>query len=151
MERSCRKALRDPIGQIFCANFGKKREEFAPCVSAWCPACYDSPKELKFPKVELVDEEGFDMPQADTGMFLCARAGDTCLTPFQCELCHFQNVHGRNPNWCSSVDVMNVRLLRRANLDAFWARTSNTVQANLSLVRRYYATEAELGYVAQCL
>jgi hypothetical protein len=41
---------------------------------------------------------------------------------------------------------MNVRLLRRANLDAFWARTSNTVQANLSLVRRYYATEAELGF-----
>lgn len=94
----------------------------------------------------MLDEEGMEMPQVDQDMFLCARPGDTCLTPFQCELCLFQNVHGRNPNWFSSVDKLNIRLLRRANLDAFWARTSNTVQANLNQLRRYYATEDELGF-----
>lgn len=140
----CKKKLTDPMGEIFCANFGTKRGEFEKCKSAWCPSCYESPEELEFPRVELVDEEGLELPQVDSDMFLCARAGDTLMTPFQCEFCLFQNIHGRNHLRIRPEDRLSMKLLRRANLDAFWARTSNTVQTNLGLVRRYIKTEIEL-------
>lgn len=82
-----------------------------------------------------VDEEGVELTGADD-LFLSARPGDTLMTPFQCDLCHFRNVKGRNPFLDNDRDKLALTMIRRANLDAFWARTAATVQSNLSDFRQ---------------
>ena len=46
--------------------------------------------------------------------------------PFQCNLCHFRNLTNRDSGK-SAADVKLVVSIRRANLDAFWAREPGTV------------------------
>ena len=62
--------------------------------------------------------------------FCHARPGDHLITPFQCELCHFRNVFKRDPNMESEEDKWALKCIIRANLDAFWARRTSTVQGN---------------------
>eukprot|EP00956_Cyclotella_meneghiniana_P029333 scaffold70717_cov42-Cyclotella_meneghiniana.AAC.1 len=52
--------------------------------------------------------------------------------PFECDLCHFRNMRKRNPDFSSHRDVYLLMMVRRANLDACWARASSTVAGNLS-------------------
>jgi hypothetical protein len=62
------------------------------------------------------------------------RKGDNLVCPYQCELCHFRNIKKRDP---FSSNLRDLRLLcgiRRANLDAFWARRPGTVKSNLTLM-----------------
>ena len=58
--------------------------------------------------------------------------------PFECELCHFRNMVGRDPDWLSQKDNYTLMCIRRANLDAMWSREPNTVKANLSRLRQDY-------------
>jgi hypothetical protein len=51
------------------------------------------------------------------------------MTAFQCELCHFRNLKGFSPTE-DSADVLLLKFIRRANLDAFWSRESSTVNNN---------------------
>jgi hypothetical protein len=60
-----------------------------------------------------------------------ARAGDHLMTSFQCELCHFRNIMGRDPLDCVEEDMELFEITRRANLDAFWDRATSTVASNL--------------------
>ena len=62
--------------------------------------------------------------------FCHARPGDHLITPFQCELCHSRNVFKRDPNMESEEDKWALKCIIRANLDAFWARRTSTVQGN---------------------
>ena len=47
---------------------------------------------------------------------------------FQCDLCYFRNLKQRDPGH-SDLDIRLVVDIRRANLDAFWARDLETVGA----------------------
>jgi hypothetical protein len=69
------------------------------------------------------------MGEEDDYRFEVARPGDHLLCPFQCELCLFRNIQGRLPLFGEGKlsDVVLLRALRRANLDAFWSREPNTV------------------------
>ena len=58
--------------------------------------------------------------------------------PFECELCHFRNMMGRDPDWYSHKENYTLMCIRRANLDAMWSREPSTVQANLSRLRQDY-------------
>jgi hypothetical protein len=79
-----------------------------------------------------VDDDGVDQRLVgDELRFLEARNGDNLLTPFQCDLCHFRNILGRSPVASSFKDSKIMTFIRRANLDAAWAREPNTVSANL--------------------
>jgi hypothetical protein len=53
------------------------------------------------------------------------------MTPFQCELCPFRNIMGRDPVTGENDDLELFEIMRRANLDAFWERASSTVGSNL--------------------
>ena len=81
-----------------------------------------------------LDEDGEEIKNpGDETRFVEARAGDHLMTQFQCELCHFRNIMGRNP----LVEIHDgdrelMADFRRANLDAFWSREPTTVRANLS-------------------
>jgi hypothetical protein len=65
-----------------------------------------------------------------------ARAGDHLMCPFQCELCHFRNVEGTDPRAGHEGHSFLLLCMRRANIDAFWARKSSTVRSNLYEARR---------------
>jgi hypothetical protein len=65
-----------------------------------------------------------------------ARDGDHLLTPFQCDLCCFRNLQGRDPMPQDPRDDLLLCCLRRANLDAMWGRESHTVQAALWAMRQ---------------
>jgi hypothetical protein len=69
--------------------------------------------------------------------------GDNLVCPFQCDLCHFRNITKRDP---FSSDLIDLRLLygiRRANLDAFWARRPGTVKSNITLMLRIVKVQEE--------
>ena len=95
----------------------------------WCGKYYFAAEEESFPLTKLQEEEGFDLTQSEDRLrHLCARVGDHLLVPFQCDLCHFRNLTDRDPGQ-SVEDVRLIVAIRRANLDAFWAREPGTVAA----------------------
>jgi hypothetical protein len=58
------------------------------------------------------------------------------MVPFQCDLCHFRNIVGRDP-WNSKWEDHEIlECVRRAILDSFWSRESSTVAFNLREARR---------------
>ena len=122
-----------------------KRGTFAPCDGAWCGKCF-VPRGFKpFPVKTLVDEEGREL--ADAGgpkRFLEARNGDHLMTQFQCDLCHFRNIMSRDPNHFEVEDREILEYIRRASLDAFWSRESNTVNTNRSVAKRAMKTIGRL-------
>ena len=62
-----------------------------------------------------------------------ARSGDHLMgAPFECDLCSFRNICGRDPVWEHKKDCFTLTCIRRANLDVFWARESSTVAGNLA-------------------
>jgi len=58
------------------------------------------------------------------------------MTPFQCDLCHFRNIWHRDPDMTTHRDRWKCELIRRANLDALWAREPSTVRGNAVDARR---------------
>jgi hypothetical protein len=50
--------------------------------------------------------------------------------PFECDLCHFRNVSLRDPIWSDPKDAFQLTCIRRAILDALWARRPSTVALN---------------------
>ena len=100
---------------------------------------------LPFPMGGYHDEEGLELPQKEDDMFAVARPGDAVMVPFQCDLCHFRNVMGRNPLLGNRADDESLWLIRRANLDAFWSRTSNTVATNLRNLQSFKQLGGQLG------
>ena len=96
-----------------------------------------------FPIRKTYDEEGVEIQRDDDDTrFKSARDGDHYLVPFQCDLCHFRNMQGRDPLPTSRVDAMVMDFIRRGNLDAFWSRETKTVKANLlGLMRTYKSKE----------
>ena len=115
------------------------------CKRAWCPSCYKSPENMPFPRVEVLDEDGLPLPNKDKCMFMEARSGDTLMTPFQCEFCLFQNIKGRDAIEKVTRDGYMLGILRRANLDAFWARQRSTVARTVTELNRLRQLEMDFG------
>ena len=65
--------------------------------------------------------------------FMQARPGDHLCTSFQCPNCQSQNIRGRDLSPNSNIaDACFESLCIRAQLDAFWARSKETVKNHLS-------------------
>ena len=71
-----------------------------------------------------------DLADDDPLRFQEARDGDHLMCPFQCDTCHFVNIHFCLPNPSAPQDSLCLVVIRRANLDALWARERATVAAN---------------------
>jgi len=78
--------------------------------------------------------------------FVEARNGDHLMVPFQCEVCHFRNIYGRDPQDNNLKDKEFFRYARRVNLDSFWSREPPTIRNNLSLLNRIRKTEDKFGF-----
>lgn len=123
---------------IFCANFSHKRRQFPPCNLAWHGKCYKKHESDKFPvaKLNVGDlDDGCDDPN-EVLRYTHARNGDHFMVPFQCDLCHFRNLQGRNPQLHVRQDTALLVAIRRASLDSFWSRETTTVNKNRGALRR---------------
>ena len=80
-----------------------------------------------------LDDDGEEMVNpGDEKQFMEARVGDHLMTQFQCEVCHFRNIMGRDPMiHVSEGDRELMADFQRALLDAFWSREPPTVRGNL--------------------
>ena len=94
------------------------------------------------------EEEGWEATETKKNemkeWFKVARPGDHLMTLFQCEICHFRNITGRNPNCNSEEDRWMIKCIVRANLDAFWARRPSTVQGNLRDMSKFMKILSDL-------
>ena len=111
----------------------------------WHGRCYKLRVEDNFPIATLKDEDGLDDPR-ELEKFRFARNGDHLLSPFQCDLCHFRNIQGRDPSPSLPLDKQLLIAIRRANMDMFWGRSEHTVKGNKGDVKQLLRfAESELG------
>ena len=59
--------------------------------------------------------------------------------PFECNLCSFRNVVGRDPDDTNVRDKFTLMAIRRVLLDVMWAREPDTVASNWSRSKRDFA------------
>ena len=57
---------------------------------------------------------------------------------FECDLCSFRNVCGREPAWGDRWDQFTLTSIRRVQLDVMWAREPHTVSTNWSRAKADY-------------
>lgn len=81
----------------------------------------------------------------EEGRFDTARPGDHLMCPFQCDECQFQNVYGTCSDPLNQQDALALTCIRRANLDALWARESGTVVHNWREFKRFVHEAHVLG------
>jgi hypothetical protein len=73
------------------------------------------------------------------GRYRCGRNGDHLMgVPFECDLCSFRNVCGRQPEFKNKRDQFTLTAIRRAQLDVMWARESHTVATNWARAKADY-------------
>jgi hypothetical protein len=69
------------------------------------------------------------------------------MTPFECDRCIFHKLRKVPPNVRSPKDRLLLACIRRANLDAFWSRSSDTVSQHVSQVKMGIAMSELVGLV----
>ena len=67
------------------------------------------------------------------------------MTPFECDRCVFHELRRSPPGPTNQQDKLLLACIRRANLDAFWSRSSDTVKQHLGQVRMGMAMSAIVG------
>jgi hypothetical protein len=145
---SCTKKIAKGEG-VFCANFYARRAGWSACHKAWCGECYSVQSTSPFPIRQAEDDEGFDQTlSGDEKRFRVARNGDNLMCPFQCDMCHFQNIQKRDPIPGNRKDKLLLQCIRRASLDAFWGREPSTVRANLRGAKRLEEIGDTVGILA---
>ena len=131
---------------IFCANFATSRPPWKACEAVWCGRCYQRSEYDRFYHHVPTDEEGFDWRPLDDQLRYCqGRDGDHLLTPFQCDLCWFRNLQGRDPLADDPKDTLLSCCIRRANLDALWGREPHTVASTLRAAKQLVKLWEQVG------
>ena len=67
------------------------------------------------------------------------------MCPFECDWCQFWKLKASKPDLEDSADQRMMMFIRRAQLDAFWAREPGTVKGNLSGVQKVLRTQDEFN------
>lgn len=119
---------------------------WAACQNSWCGRCFVKEEGDEFPVRLPKDVDGItQVIEGDEDRFHYGRDGDHLLLSFQCELCHFRNMEGRNPVEKNNLDDRVLMLIRRATLDSFWSREPATVKGNLRNGRKLEDIVSQLG------
>lgn len=77
--------------------------------------------------------------------YLHARKGDNMMSPFECDRCIFHKLRQAPPDPQNVKDKLLLACIRRANLDAFWSRSSETVSSHVGQVRSMLALADLVG------
>jgi hypothetical protein len=67
------------------------------------------------------------------------------MSPFECDRCIFHKLRGTPPDPENAKDKLLLACIRRANLDAFWSRSSDTVTGHLGQIRMKLALADLVG------
>ncbi len=115
---------------LFCGNFLLAREGYPPCESVWCGKCYKESVNDHFPRLDD-HQNGSDL-EVDSAYtqtrYRCGRNGDHLMgVPFECDLCSFRNVVGRDPDDTDGRDEFTLMAIRRVLLDVMWGLASPTL------------------------
>ncbi len=71
--------------------------------------------------------------------YCCGRNGDHLMgVPFECDLCSFRNVCGRDPVFRNYWDQFTLISIRQVQLDVIWARESHRVATNWARAKGDY-------------
>ena len=117
------------------------------CQQVWCGSCYRPLDNHEFPIARPMDEDGnICVVEEDKDRFVVAHKVDNLVTPFQCDLCYFRNLMGRDPVMELPQDLRLLKLIRRANLDAIWSREPGTVNATLLACCQGARIAQQLGF-----
>jgi hypothetical protein len=109
------------------------------------------PETSPFPIRTAEDDEGYDQTlKGEKQRFRVGRNGDHLMCPFQCDLCHFRNLQKRDPEFGNRKDILLLQCIRRASLDACWAREPSTVRANARGARRLEEIGDTVGLRSVC-
>jgi hypothetical protein len=130
--RDCKKLILKARG-VFCANFYTARGKFPVCRMDWCDSCYRDLDPGTFVVKQPVDaEDNVQMASPeDVKRSRCALVGDHWMVVFQCDLCHFRNITGKDPRVSQSAEDLRAMVAtRRVHLDVLWPREPSTVRAN---------------------
>ena len=65
--------------------------------------------------------------------------------PFQCDLCWFRNLKGRDPNVKILSDENLMVFIRRVNFDMLWGTSCGTVRSTATNIRKGIRMSTELG------
>ena len=116
------------LKELFCANFCHSQGKFPPCKKVWCGECYQKHTSDRFEVQEELDEDGYKVMDDDSKLprYSYGVDGAHLMTTFQCDLCIFRKLQKRNPVVTSKKDELLLGVVRRINLDAFWARARRT-------------------------
>jgi hypothetical protein len=88
---------------------------------------------VTFPHQLQADEVGFHWnKRQEVDRHLVGLDGDHLSTPFQCDLCIFPNLMGRNPG---KQDKLLQACIRQVNLDALWGRERATIEATVWAIK----------------
>lgn len=123
---------------IFCATFYWSMKGYAPCQQMWCSVCYTLSLSVLFhvktrAKEEAKRENDPELQQRLRSIwgkkhhspddFRMGLDGDHLMVPFECDLCVFRKLNGRNPILASDQDNLLSTCIRRAPLDSrCWRR-----------------------------
>ena len=135
----CNTTIKQFLGLV-CVNFGHSRDSNFHCKGAWCGKCYKQHPKDFFPVLDLKDLDGslvddnFLTPD-DEDRFRVAQNGNHLITPFQCDVCHFLNIHKRLPTTSEEDERLQIAI-RRAILDSLWSTERSTVNANFYQMRK---------------
>jgi hypothetical protein len=100
----------------------------------------------EFPVRQPKDVDGItQVIEGEEDRFQYGRNGDHLMLSFQCGLCHFRNMEGRNPVKGNNLDDRVLMLIRRATLDSFWSREPATVKGTLRNGSRLEDIVGQLG------
>lgn len=94
------------------------------------------------PKADLSDKGGVtdweftaEESEAKALEFTRTYGGAHLLCPFQCEECHFENIHQFHTNNADPITSLKKKAMRRALLDAFGARAESTITSNAAKLK----------------
>jgi hypothetical protein len=127
----CSKPVKEMQG-IFCGNFCISQNNLPPCHNMWHVACYTYCGGIKFPMPGIVDEEGNPWHNEEAGCWQMMEGveGSHLCIPFQCKLCWYRNLKGRDPT--PGREDVYISCIRQANLDAMLGKSPLTIRAHRS-------------------
>jgi hypothetical protein len=113
--------------------------------NVWCRKCYRESGSNPFPRLEDNEETNgsdLDLDTTESNQrHRCRRNGDHLMgVPFECNLCSFRNVTGRDPVLGDHNDHFNLVAIHRVLLDVMWAREPDTVAGNWARAKKDYIT-----------
>jgi hypothetical protein len=121
---------------LFCSTFLLGRGISPPCRNVWCRECYREASNNWFLRLNNTRESEnttdleIESPSA-ASRYRCTRDGDHLMgVPFECDLCSFRNVCGRQQAFMNRWDQYTLTCIRRVQLDLMWAREPQTVASN---------------------